>query len=234
MIMQYTIPIVQEKLLALQDLDYQKFHSSLVPGINNVIGVRIPILRQLAKEMLRGDWQAYLDTALPQTSTYYEENILQALLIGTSKLLWQERHMYIKAFVPKIDNWGVCDIFCSTLKDARTHPQEYWQLLTPYLASDKAYDLRFGAVMLLNYFTDQPYTQVSLDLLHKIQHDDYYVKMGVAWALSIFYIKQPQLTLPLLHDNHLDTFTHNKAIQKICESFRVSQAEKEMLKSLRK
>ncbi len=225
---------LQAEILAMQDLKYQKFHSSLLPGVENVIGVRMPLLRKLAKQVLKGDWQNYLQSALQETSNYYEEDILQALLIGTSKISYQERCAYIKEFVSKISNWAVCDLFCSTLKEAQRYKQEYWEMLMPYFNSCNAYDLRFASVMLLNYFTDDEYAEEALKLLEAIKHEDYYVKMGVAWAISIFYIKQPQLTLPMLQQNNLDTFTHNKAIQKIRESFRVSKEDKEMLNKFKR
>ena len=220
---------LQAELKALQDLKYQKFHSSLLPGVQNIIGVRMPLLRKLAKEVLRGDWRSYLDSSVAEPNTYYEEDVIQALLIGTSKLSWQERHAYIKEFVPKINNWAVCDLFCSTLKEAQYYQEEYWQLIVPYFNSSNAYDLRFASVMLLNHFTGDEFVEEALKLLAAIKHEDYYVKMGVAWAISIFYIKQPQLTLKLIKQNNLDDFTHNKAIQKIRESFRVSNEDKEML-----
>ena len=220
---------LQAELKALQDLKYQKFHSSLLPGVQNIIGVRMPLLRKLAKEVLRGDWRSYLDSSVAEPNTYYEDNILQALLIGTSKISLQERHTYIKAFVPKINNWAVCDLFCSTLKEAQYYQEEYWQLIVPYFNSSNSYDLRFASVMLLNHFTGDEFVEEALNLLEAIKHEDYYVKMGVAWAISIFYIKQPQLTLKLIKQNNLDDFTHNKAIQKIRESFRVSNEDKEML-----
>ena len=230
----WTKECLQAELFALQDLQYQKFHSSLLPGVENVIGVRMPLLRKLAKEILKGDWQNYLQSELPKESTYYEEDIIQALLIGTSKLSLQERHAYIKVFVPKISNWAVCDLFCSTLKEAQRYPEEYWQLLMTYANSKNAYDLRFLAVMLLNHFTSNEFAEEALKILQAIRHEDYYVKMGVAWAISIFYIKQPQLTLKLIKQNDLDDFTHNKAIQKIRESFRVSKEDKEMLNRLKR
>ena len=220
---------LQAELKALQDLKYQKFHSSLLPGVQNIIGVRMPLLRKLAKEVLRGDWRSYLDSSVAEPNTYYEEDIIQALLIGTSKLSWQERHAYIKEFVPKINNWAVCDLFCSTLKEAQYYQEEYWQLIVPYFNSSNSYDLRFASVMLLNHFTGDEFVEEALNLLEAIKHEDYYVKMGIAWAISIFYIKQPQLTLKLIKQNNLDDFTHNKAIQKIRESFRVSNEDKEML-----
>ena len=192
---------LQAELKALQDLKYQKFHSSLLPGVQNIIGVRMPLLRKLAKEVLRGDWRSYLDSSVAEPNTYYEEDIIQALLIGTSKLSWQERHAYIKEFVPKINKWAVCDLFCSTLKEAQYYQEDYWQLIVPYFNSSNAYDLRFASVMLLNHFTGDEFVEEALNLLEAIKHEDYYVKMGIAWAISIFYIKQPQLTLKLIKQN---------------------------------
>ena len=230
----WTKETLQAELKALQDLQYQKFHSSLLPGVENIIGVRMPLLRKLAKDILRGNWREYLDVEISISNTYYEEDIIQALLIGTSKLFWQERHAYIKEFVPKINNWAVCDLFCSTLKESQYYQEEYWQLIVPYFKSSNAYDLRFASVMLLNHFTGDDFAKEALKLLEAVKHEDYYVKMGVAWAISIFFIKQPQLTLPILKQNNLDDFTYNKAIQKIRESFRVSKEDKEMLNKLRR
>lgn len=225
----WTKETLQAKLQALQDLQYQKFHSSLLPGVENIIGVRMPLLRKLAKEVSKGDWRKYLDDELSKPNTYYEEDIIQALLIGTSKISLEKRYAYIKEFVPKINNWAVCDLFCSTLKESQYYQKEYWQLIVPYFKSSNAYDLRFASVMLLNHFTSDEFAEEALKLLEAIKHEDYYVKMGVAWAISIFYIKQPQLTLKLIKQNNLDDFTHNKAIQKIRESFRVSNEDKEMM-----
>jgi 3-methyladenine DNA glycosylase AlkD len=225
----WTKETLQAELKALQDLQYQKFHSSLLPGVQNIIGVRMSLLRKLAKDILRGNWREYLDVEISKSNTYYEEDIIQALLIGTSKISLEERHAYIKEFVPKISNWAVCDLFCSTLREVQYYQKEYWQLIVPYFKSSNAYDLRFASVMLLNHFTGDDFAEEALNLLEAVKHEDYYVKMGVAWAISIFYIKQPQLTLKLIKQNNLDDFTHNKAIQKIRESFRVSNEDKEML-----
>ena len=209
---------LQAELKALQDLKYQKFHSSLLPGVQNIIGVRMPLLRKLAKEVLRGDWRSYLDSSVAEPNTYYEEDIIQALLIGTSKLSWQERHAYIKEFVPKINKWAVCDLFCSTLKEAQYYQEEYWQLIVPYFNSSNAYDLRFASVMLLNHFTGDEFVEEALNLLEAIKHEDYYVKMGIAWAISIFYIKQPQLTLKLIKQNNLEALLKQNANHKHCKN----------------
>ena len=225
---------VLQQLLLLQDIKYQKFQAKLIPGSHNIIGIRAPLLKSLAKELLKNDWQEYLDETISQQDTYHEETILQGLLIATAKIPVEQRLKLIKNYLPKITNWAQCDMFCSTLKEAKKYPVEYWNGVQEACHSVETYTVRFGIVMLLTYYTGDTYAKKSLELLQGICHDDYYVKMAVAWAISIFYIKQPKLTLALIVNNNLDTFTHNKAIQKICESFRVSEQDKVFMKTLRK
>ena len=239
---------VRQRMEALQDIKYQNFHSSLVPGCGNVLGVRMPLLRRLAKEFLAESsgfaWESYLDYVLDKQNKsyqdkYYEEAVLQALFIAAGKMSLAERFERIRAFVPKISNWAVCDLFCSSLKEARKYPQEYWQLILTYYDSSQPYEIRFAAVMTLDYFTDSAYAGQAIKLLANVRHsskEEYYVKMAVAWALSVFFVKQRELTLALLQnpDNGLDKFTHNKALQKMRESFRVTAADKALIKSLKR
>ena len=206
---------LHQKLLAMQDIKYQQFHGSLLPGIENIIGVRVPLLRKTATVIATKSWEEYLDEALPLTDIYYEETVMHGLVIAMA-------------------NWAVCDIFCATLKEAKKYPDRYWQLILDACQSEAAYTQRFAAVMLLTYFTDDSHVQDALNLLTKLSSQDYYVRMAVAWAVSIFYIQQPQATLPLLQSDTLDTFTHNKAIQKICESRRISTETKQQLRLLKR
>lgn len=225
---------LRQKLLAMQDIKYQQFHGSLLPGIENIIGVRVPLLRKTAAVIAAESWQEYLDEALPLTDIYYEETVMQGLVITLAKMPLSQKLEYITRFLPKINNWAVCDIFCATLKEAKKYPDRYWQLILDACQSEAAYTQRFAAVMLLTYFTDDSHVQDALNLLTKLPSQDYYVRMAVAWAVSIFYIQQSQATLPLLQSNTLDTFTHNKAIQKICESRRISTETKQQLRLLKR
>lgn len=225
---------ILQQLLLLQDIEYQKFQKKLIPGMDNIIGIRAPILRNFAKDLLKNNWQEYLKHALSNHDTYHEETILQGLLIATAKIPVNNRLELIKNYLPKISNWAQCDMFCSTLKEAKKYPEQYWELVQASCNKSYTYTIRFGIVMLLTYYTEDKYAKKSLDLLCNINHENYYVKMAVAWAISIFYIKQPDLTRYLIINKSLDTFTHNKAIQKIGESFRVSEQDKIFMKSLRK
>ncbi len=227
--------IIREKLLALAEEDYRKFSSALMPGTKNVLGVRLPLLRKLAGEIAKGDWRSYINTyGAADPDEYFEETTLHGLVLGCVKLDIEELLGHAAAFIPKINNWSVCDSFCTSLKAAKRHKERFWEFLQPYLASDKEYELRFGVVMLLNYYVEEEYIGSVLQLLDRIKHEGYYVKMAVAWALSICYIKLPRQTMAYLNNNTLDDFTYNKALQKITESFRVDDAAKAVIRGMKR
>ncbi len=223
---------VREQLFRLADEEYRKFSAVLIPNVDRMLGVRMPELRKLAKEIAKGDWRAYL--ARGTDNEYFEEVMLQGMVIGCVKADVEERLRYMAEFVPKIDNWSVCDGFCTGLKFTKTNQKRVWDFLQPYLASDKEYDIRFGVVMLLEYYVEEAYIHRILQLLNKIEHDGYYVKMAVAWAVSICYVKLPEPTLAFLKNNALDRFTYNKALQKITESHRVDQETKAMIRGMKR
>ncbi|GHT17199.1 hypothetical protein FACS189429_0770 [Bacteroidia bacterium] len=136
------------------------------------------------------------------------------------------------AFVPRIDNWAVCDSFCFDVK--KQEKPILWEFIQPYLLSDKPYDIRFGTIEILRNFIDSQYISEVFEIFENIRHEDYYVKMGIAWTLSFFFIKFPDETFDFIKNNQLDDFTHNKTIQKIIESRRVSAETKELLKTLKR
>lgn len=222
---------IRERLLELADENYQQFHSKLVPGTDNVLGVRLPEQRKLAKEIAKGDWRGYLATA---PEDYYEEIMLKGLVIGYAKADLAEILTYIADFVPKIANWAVCDTFCTNLKITKKHLPEVWAFLQPYLRSKKEFELRFGIVMLLGYYIQDEYIDRVLALLDSAKRDGYYVKMAVAWAVSICFVKYPDKTMAYLKENTLDNFTYNKALQKITESLRVDSATKALIRSMKR
>lgn len=225
--------LILENLRQLQEEEYQKFTQKLIPNIapEKILGVRIPKLRSLAKKIAKEDWQFFLAMENLQT---FEEVMLQAMVIGELKEPLAKILPLIENFIPKIDNWSVCDSFCSGLKITRQYPKEMRQFIAPYVTSTRAYDNRFAAVMLLNYYASEDYLAENLEWLAQMKHEDYYVKMAVAWAVSIFYVKMPEEVLPFLEENSLDDFTHNKALQKITESLRVDVETKIMIRSLKR
>ncbi|MGF7047219.1 3-methyladenine DNA glycosylase AlkD [Paenibacillus sp. DS2015] len=222
---------IKEQILEMVDEEYQKFSSALIPNINNVVGVRLPELRKLAKTIAKGDWRTYLEQA---ESEYFEEVMLHGMVMGYIKADIKEILPYVATFVPKIDNWSVCDSFCTGLKFTKMNRQQVWDFLQPFLSSDREYELRFGVVMLLDFYIEEEYITRVLECLDNVKHEGYYVKMAVAWALSSCYVKLPEPTLIYLESNSLDDFTFNKALQKITESFRIDQETKKMIRSMKR
>jgi len=223
--------MIRDEIKKLAEEDYQKFSSSLLPGAKNVLGVRLPKLREAAKKIAKGDWRTYLETC---DNYYFEEIMLQGMVIGYAKSDIEEILKYAAAFIPSIDNWSLCDSFCSGLKITKNNKDRVWQFLQPYLFSDEEYHIRFGIVILLNYFIEIEYIERVLAALDKINHEGYYVKMAAAWAVSICYIKLPEKTLEFLQNNNLDDFTYNKALQKITESYRVDKEIKGIIKNMKR
>lgn len=222
---------IREKIIELADNGYQRFSASLLPNIDNVLGVRLPLLRKLAKEIAKGDWRGYMGTV---KSEYFEEIMLQGMVLGYAKADVEEMLFYISDFIPQIDNWSVCDSFCIGLKFSKDNKERVWEFLQPYLVSTQEYEIRFGVVMLLNFYIEDAYIDRILTLLDNIEHEGYYVKMAVAWAISICYVKFPGTTMAYLKNNTLDNFTYNKALQKITESYRVDKETKNVIRSIKR
>lgn len=213
------------------DVEYRDFHSKLVPNIDIFRGVRLPIIRQLAKKIAASDIQNYLNNA---ELASYEECMLYGLVIGSIKGKFSDIELYITKFVPYIDNWAVCDCFCASLKITAKYRSEMIDYVLNYLDSEKEYEVRFGVVMLMNYYIVDEYIDVLLRRLEQVDNKEYYVKMAIAWAISLCYIKHCAKTLSFLQDNKLDDWTHNKAIQKIAESRRVNNIDKTLVKSYKR
>ena len=183
---------IKAELVRLAEPEYAVFSRRLLPGTENVLGVRLPLLRRLARRIAKGDWAAYLDTAGDGS---FEEVMLQGMVIGAICAPPQEVLARTAAFVPKIDNWSVCDSFCSGLKLARTHPEPVWEFLQPYFEDPRPFAVRFAVVMLLFYYIDAQHLPRVLALLEEVHSDEYYVKMAVAWAASMCYAAFPDETL---------------------------------------
>lgn len=221
---------ILKELYEMQDLKYKKFDSSLCPNVDNIIGVQIPKLRAIAKRLVKEGKKEYLDL---ENIEYYEEKVIQGLMIGMSKLSIGETKVNLKKFIPKIDSWAVCDVVCSSLKITVKHQEEMWELLETYLNSKEEFELRFVIVMYLDYYLNNEYIDKVMENISKIKSDKYYVQMAIAWLLAESYIKQKEKATEYLKNNKLDNFTHNKAIQKIIDSYRVSQQEKEFVRTLK-
>ena len=213
-------------------------------GIGNILGVRVPILRDYAKKLAKEyeihDLLTYID------NEYYEEIMLQGMLIGLendkdknkvkNKDIRNIKHILkdIEKFVPKIDNWAICDGFCTGLKITKKHKKEMWDFLQKYVTSDKEFEIRFGIVMILDYYITEEYLEKDFSIFDDIKSDQYYVQMAVAWAISICLIKFYDKTIEYLKHAKIDKFTYNKALQKAIESYRISDEQKAELRKMKK
>ena len=224
---------IRTELLALQDKKYQEFHSSLCPGTNNIIGVRTPVLRNYAKKLSKQE--NIKEYIFFNKTKYYEEIMLQGMLIGLTKNTdIKETFTMLENFIPKIDNWAVCDICCAGLKTVNKNKELFWKFIQKYLKSKKEFELRFAIVMMLDYFIDEKYTDKVLTILDNIKHEAYYVKMAVAWTISVAFVKFQDKTMKYLKKNNLDDWTYNKSLQKICESLRVDEVTKQKIKGMKR
>lgn len=223
----------QEYLTYLQsfsDHEYKVFSEKLYTTKYEVLGVRIPTLRKIAKQIAKTNSLDFLTLCGSQT---FEEVLIEGLVIAHSK---EEAvfDMYFKAYVMKIDNWALCDTFCNSLKIINKNPNKYFKIATK-LTKDKAeFVCRVGLVILLNFFVKEAYLEDIFAILDSIKSDKYYINMAEAWLLCEVYIYYPQETATYLKKNQLNKFTHNKAISKIRESYRVSKEKKDYVNTLKR
>lgn len=222
---------IRNELYENSEEGYKKFHSSLVPGISNILGVRVPKLREIAKRAAKGDYREFIEHVDTQV---YEELMLWGMILGYAKLSAEERKKELEKFIPHINNWAICDCSCATYKFMRDFPKEWMPFIQSYLCSTQEYEIRFAVVCLLDFFINETYIEQVLDLLLQVHHEGYYVKMAVAWAISLCFVKFEEKTMNYLKNNKLDDFTYNKSLQKICESLRVDKDTKAIIKSMKR
>ena len=230
---------IREQLESLSETDYKKFNEKIVPGARNMLGVRLPKLRQIAKEIAKQEPVKYLEEIEEALFTkrdqiYYEEIMIYGLVIGYAKLADEERKEWLDRFLCHIDNWAVCDSCCMTYKWMKKNPEYWWEYLEECIKKEEEYPIRFAVVCMLDHFIDHTYIERVLQWCDRIGHDGYYVKMAVAWAVSVCFVKYPEPTYKFLQKNYMDDFTQNKAIQKICDSYRVTKEMKQEIKSFRR
>lgn len=222
---------ITKDLFALQDEAYRSFHAKLIPEIpyDTIIGVRTPALRKYAKEAAKlPEVHAFLEE-LPHT--YYEENNLHGALLS---ILYRDLNDYLvqlEKFLPYIDNWATCDMMSPKVFQ-KNLPLVY-EKIKQWLKSGHTYTVRFGIVTLLGYYLEEAFEPEMLRLVADVRSEEYYVKMAVAWYFSIALVKQYDRTIPYFQKPILEPWTHNKALQKAVESYRIDSETKEYLKSLK-
>lgn len=218
------------ELLRLQDKKYAAFQAKLIPTVepDRIIGVRTPELRGLAKELFRdGDTAAFL-SALPHP--YFEEDQLHAFVISLEKD-FDKCMAEVEAFLPFIDNWATCDQLSP--KAFKKEPEKLLSHIDTWLQSDRVYTARFAIGMLMQHFLDQRFDPKYADMVAAVRSEEYYINMMVAWYFATALAKQYDAVLPYLEGKRLDDWTHNKAIQKSVESYRITAEQKAYLKTLK-
>lgn len=222
---------VRERLFALQDTEFRKFQSRIMNNIppESIIGVRVPQLKELAKELYTcPEKQAFLDE-LPHQ--YFEENHLHMLVICMEKdydVCVEE----LERFLPYADNWSITDR--PLPKSFTKRKQDILPLLKKWLMSEHVYTARFAIVMFMNGFLEKDFDAAYPELISRKRGEDYYLKMAVAWYFATALAKQYDAVLPFIEQGKLDTWTHNRAIQKAIESYRIKDEQKAYLRSLKK
>ena len=218
---------IKSTLISMGEDEYKKFSSKLIPTVDRdkIIGIRTPILRKYAKEL--ENYDSFL-TELPHE--YLEENNLHAFLIEREKNFDRCIEM-LEAFLPYVDNWATCD----SLKP-KVFKKEAVKLLSHikrWIKSKDCYTVRYAINLLMTYYLEENFNKDFLVIVANIKSDEYYVNMMRAWYFATALAKQYEETLPYIENNLLDTWTHNKTIQKAIESFRISKEQKEYLKTLK-
>lgn len=210
------------------DMEYRKLNERT--GIPNSIGIRIPELKKIAKEITKGSYKDFINN---NKHNYYEEKILYGQIIGNLSD-FNETIIELNKFLPFIDSWATCDTTVANLKIINKNLDKMYPLVLSYLYDDDPWIRRVGVVILLNYYVNDNYIDNIITEITKIKLDDYYVKMAVAWLIQVCYIKYRIKMIDFLRFDQIDDWTHNKAIQKIRESLKVSQEEKDKLNLLKR
>lgn len=222
---------VQEQLWQLADSEYREFHSKLMPGISkeDIIGIRIPVLRKFAKTFGKTKEAEGFLQELPHR--YYEENNLHMMLILQIKD-YETCLKKVKEFLPYINNWATCDFpapSCFTKQKEALLPE-----IRTWIADSHTYTIRYGIGMLMRLYLDEDFSPEYLEMAAQVQSEAYYVQMMIAWYFATALAKQWEKTIPYLEEERLSHWVHNKTIQKAIESYRITPEQKEYLRTLRK
>ena len=231
--MPYDMDGLFRHLNELAEPGYRAFTEGLIPGAEDTsLGVRLPALRRIAREITSGDWRAFLDASRP--SRVLELKLLHAIVLGGAKCAIDEKIQLVDAFLPYVDNWSVCDALCSSFKPRAKDREALFGFVLSCADSDMEFRKRFGLVMMMDYYRDEAFRDRVLSAYRRFRHGGYYARMGAAWGLATLFLSMREGVLGILRDGILDDFTHGMAIQKIRDSYRVSAEDKRLVAGLRR
>ena len=214
----------------MQDEKYRDFQSALIPGsdLEKVIGIRTPLLRKYAKNLPLEDAKAFL---LELPHEYFDENQLHAFIVSEIKDI-DACIKEVNTFLPYVDNWATCDQMSPVI--FKKHKDKLLVEVKRWIASSETYTVRFGIKMLMQHFLDEDFNLEYPKMVAKIQSEEYYVKMMIAWYFATALSKQYDSVIPFIEEGRLEKWTHNKAIQKSIESYRITTEQKKYLRTLKK
>ena len=221
---------IRQSLFELQDIKYRDFQVKLIPGkdTETMIGVRTPELRKLAKQMLKREDIGEFLRDLPHR--YFDEDQLHAFIVSGIKEYGKCMEELMR-FLPFVDNWATCDQMSPGV--FKKHKPELLTQIREWLGSEHTYTVRFGIGMLMQHFLDEDFDPAYPELVAGVHSEEYYVNMMIAWYFATALAKQYDAVLPFIEGRRLDPWTHNKTIQKAVESYRISDEQKEYLRSLK-
>jgi len=210
------------ELCMLEDTSYKDFNFKLISTNYGKIGIRMPILKDIAKKIAKKNPISFLEIV---EDTYYEEVMLEGLVITSIKEL-DTFFYYFNIYMTKIDNWALCDYIVANMKIVKENKKFFYKKIKKLLKSREEYKVRVGIVLLLNYYIEEYYINKIFKLCNNIKVNTYYVNMALAWLICECFIKQKTKTYTFLKRNKLNSFTQNKAISKIRESDRITKNDK--------
>ena len=221
---------IRQRLFELQDVSYRDFQVKLIPTVEteSMIGVRTPALRKLAREYGRREDIGEFLQDLPHK--YFDENQLHAFIISGIKD-FETCIMYVEKFLPYVDNWATCDQMSPTVFKKKR--QELLPYIREWMRSDRTYTVRFGIGMLMQHYLDEDFDPSYPEMVSGIKSEEYYISMMIAWYFATALAKQYDTVLPYIEEKRLDSQTHNRAIQKAVESYRITPEQKAYLKTLK-
>ena len=225
---------IREELFALQDKKYRDFQAKLIPTVDpeTVIGVRTPQMRKLAKRLYKETDPEELEVFLNEMPhKYFDENQLHAFLISEEKD-YDRCVAQVNDFLPYIDNWATCDQLSP--KVFKKHRGELLSQIREWISSDRTYTIRFGIGMLMQHYLDEDFEPSYPEMVAQVRSEEYYVNMMIAWYFATALAKQYETAVTYIEEQKLDVWTHNKAIQKARESYRITPEQKEYLKTLKR
>ena len=223
---------IQERLFTFQDTDYKAFNKTLIPTVDEhtMIGIRMPVLKEFAKEFFRTEPEGVADFMNSLPHQYFEENNLHAFLIENISD-FDTAIKETERFLPFIDNWATCDSFAPRI--FKKYPDAVYQKILQWIQSDHPYTVRYAIGLLLSNYLDEQFRPEMLELVSNVRSSEYYINMMIAWYFSFALIKQYDTAISYIEKKKLDPFTHRKTIQKAVESRRISVEIKAYLKTLK-